>query len=352
MSRFLNPMYASLAPYQPGEQPQGQNFIKLNTNENPYPPSPLVAKAVNNEIEWLQLYNDPTSSEVTMELARTLGVTPEQVMITNGSDEALAFIFQGLCPQGAVFADITYGFYPVYCQLYGVRPYVIPLREGFVLEPKDYYHGEGTVVLANPNAPTGLALSLKQIDGILSENVDNLVVVDEAYVDFGAETAVPLLKQYDNLMVVGTFSKSRSMAGARLGYVVSNPSLISDLQRIRFSFNPYNVNRMTQAAAIAALKDSLYFENCCKKIIDTRENTLETLERFGFETTDSEANFVFVRHPEIPGEILYKMLREEGILVRWFNLPRISNYLRISVGTDEQMNGLFCALEKIVNKTQ
>ena len=350
MPCFLDPGLVSLAPYTPGEQPKGRNFVKLNTNENPYPPSGLVQEAVKEEVAELKLYSDPTCIGVVEPLAEQLGVKPEQVMVGNGSDEILAFLFQGFCPDGAAFADLTYGFYTVFCQLYRVKQQIIPLEEDFTLQPEKYANCGKTIFIANPNAPTGLALTPEEIEEIVLANPDHLVVVDEAYVDFGAQSVVGLVDRYCNLVVVGTFSKSRSLAGARLGFAVGNCQTIQDLNRIRFSFNPYNVNRMTLAAGAAALKDEAYFKECCGKIIKTRTATIQTLRSLGFVVTESMANFVFVTHPQYPGEELYGALREEGILVRWFNLPRIAPYLRITIGTDAEMECLFTALAKIMKK--
>lgn len=348
MPQYLDARYRDIAPYTPGEQPVGQKLVKLNTNECPYPPAPAVAQAVYVEAQRLNLYSDPSCAEVIQPLAHTLGVTPQQVFVSNGSDETLAFLFQAFCPNGAAFADITYGFYPVYCHLYGVDAKIIPLREDFTLAPEEYYGLNRTIFIANPNAPTGLALSLAQIEQILQENTANLVVIDEAYVDFGAQSAIGLLSRYPNLVVVGTFSKSRAMAGARLGYAVASAEVIQDINRIKFSFNPYNVNRMTLAAGAATLANPAYFEECRQKVIATRQRIQQQLVELGWACTQSSANFLFAKHPSIAGQNVYIRLRQQGILVRWFNLPRIQNWLRISIGTDDEMDMLVQALRAML----
>lgn len=343
MSRFLAPRLAALTPYTPGEQPQGmESLIKLNTNESPFAPSPCVKTALNeNAVRDLRLYSDPACHTFLTALADTFGVRQTQVFAGNGSDEVLAFLFQAMCPDGAVFADLTYGFYPVFAQLYGVPFTEIPLREDFTLCVGDYAAQSGTVFLANPNAPTGLALGLDDVEALLMQNKNRLVVVDEAYVDFGAQSAVSLLARYDNLIVVGTFSKSRSLAGARLGYAVGSEALIADLNAVKFSFNPYNVNRLTLLAGTAALEDEAYFQDCCRQIAQTREETAAALRALGFTVTDSRANFVFAAPPApLTGAAYYKGLRENGILVRYFAQPRIENYVRITVGTSTQMQTL------------
>lgn len=353
MSRFLDPKYNGIAPYTPGEQPRaGGRVIKLNTNENPYPPAPGVVPAAAAAAGKLQLYSDLTGGETLDLMAKRLGVGREQVMLSNGSDEVLAFCFQALCPGGAAFADLTYGFYPVYCALYGVAPHIVPLEEDFTLDPRAYMDCRRTLFIANPNAPTGLALDRGQIEDLLRWNRGSLVVVDEAYVDFGAETAVPLLEEFDNLLVVGTFSKARNLAGARLGYVAGSAELIADLSRIRFSFNPYNVNSMTLAAGKAALEDEAYFEDCRRKVMATRARSLGAMRDLGFACTKSVANFLFAAHPKVPAEVLQRRLYAAGIFVRWFNVPRIQNHLRITVGTEHEMERLFEEIRKILENPE
>lgn len=347
MSRYLDPKFAALQAYTPGEQPKERKYIKLNTNECPYPPSPLAVKAASKTAHGLNLYSDPACMAARAPLARALGVQPEEVFCGNGSDEILTILFAALCPRGAAYADVTYSFYPVLAQLCGVDAKVIPLREDFTLAPEDYNGLGRTIFIANPNAPTGLALSRKQIEGILQANPGAPVVIDEAYVDFGAESAVPLLAAYSNLVVVGTFSKSRQLAGGRFGYAAARREIIEDMDRIKYSFNPYNVNSVTLAAAAACVEDAAYFESCRQKVMATREHALEVLRGMGFEAADSLANFVFVRHPAKSGEALYTRLRAEGVLVRWWPKPRIENHLRITIGTDAEMQALFDALEKV-----
>ncbi len=350
MSRFLNERLQCLEPYTPGEQPKKMKLIKLNTNENPYPPAPGVEKAVKEAAENLRLYPDPQSQAPTEALAQFFGVNSEQVFLCNGSDEVLAFCFQAFCDGGVAFADITYGFYPVYAGLYNIKETVVPLREDFSIDVKDYCGINKTVVLANPNAPTGLALSLDDVKEILQTNDKNLVIIDEAYVDFGAESCVSLLKKYDNLLVVGTFSKSRSMAGARVGYAVGSNELIADLNTVKYSFNPYNLNRMSAAAAKVAVEDKEYFDECRQKIIATREKVMKELVSMGFKGTESKTNFIFVEHVKYKGKEIYDSLREKNILVRRWDLPRIENYLRITIGTQEEMDVFLQAMREIVGK--
>ncbi len=350
MSRFLDPRLQTLTPYTPGEQPPRGVFIKLNTNESPFPPAPGVAGAVEAAVPTLHLYSDNTAASLHRTFADQTGLAAEQVAVGNGSDELLAFCFQALCPNGAAFADITYGFYPVFCRLYGVDAHLVPLREDFSLHPADYAELGHTLFIANPNAPTGLALSREQVAMLCANDPTRLVIIDEAYVHFGAESALPLLADFDNLLIVGTFSKSRSLAGGRLGYAFGSRALIADIERVRNSFNPYNVNSLTLAAAEAALADEAYFAGCTTAIIQTRKHTLARLREMGFACTDSVANFIFASHPHMPAQTLQGALREEGIFVRWWDAPRIQNHLRISVGTDWQMDALLAALEHILTK--
>lgn len=348
MSRFLNEVFSTLTPYIPGEQPKEGRLIKLNTNESPYPPSPGVLQAVTQQAANLQLYSDPTCSTVIRPLAETLGLCDENVFVGNGSDEVLAFLFQGFCAAGAAFADLTYGFYLVFAQLYGVKVKIIPLLPDFTLQPAQYRQLGSTIFIANPNAPTGLALGQRQIEEILNSNPNNLVVIDEAYVDFGAESAIPLLQQHLNLVVVSTFSKSRSLAGARLGYAAASAEVIAALNRIKFSFNPYNVNSMTLAAGAAALADADYYKQCQQNIVQTRNRTVQKLQELGFQCTNSRANFLFVHHPRHEAKNLYTTLRQNGILVRWFDTPRACNHLRITVGSPKDMETLCAVLTNIL----
>ena len=351
MSRFLSPALSAVTPYTPGEQPQDQQYIKLNTNESPYLPSPRVVAAVSEaEVEKLRLYSDPACADLLKAAAAHFGLQPEQIMPGNGSDENLFFALRAFCDADhpLAYADITYGCYGVWCGLMHIPSHIIPLKEDFTLDPKDYYGLNQTIVLANPNAPTGIALPRAEIEGILKANPNNVVIVDEAYVDFGGESCVPLIDQYENLLVVQTFSKSRQLAGARLGLAMGNAKLIADLNRVKFSLNPYNINRLTLKAGQAALEDTAYFEKTRAAIMDTRAWTMQQLTDRGFTVLDSRANFVFVSTERINGGVLYKKLKENGILVRHFDAPRIENWLRITIGTPEQMQALMDAVDKIL----
>ena len=350
MSRFLSEKHQSLTPYTPGEQPRERKYIKLNTNESPFPPS---KKAVNKAAEAalnLQLYSDPEAKILTGKVAELCGVTPDCVLCTNGSDEILNFAFMAFCDRKrpAVFPDITYGFYSVFADLNGVPYEEIPLCDDFSLNINDYIGINKNIFIANPNAPTGIALGLCDIENIVVSNPDNIVVIDEAYVDFGGESAVGLTKKYDNLLVTQTFSKSRSMAGARLGFGVACPSLIADLNMIKYSTNPYNINSMTMAAGIGALEDEGYTQQNCKTVIENREYAASELKKLGFTMTESRANFLFARHEAIDGGELYKRLREKGVLVRHFCKPRISDYNRITVGSRSEMEALVRAVTEIL----
>ena len=351
MSRFLSPTLAAVTPYTPGEQPQDQQYIKLNTNESPYLPSPAVIAAVSeHEVEKLRLYSDPACADLLKAAAAHFGLKPEQIMPGNGSDENLFFALRAFCDADhpLAYADITYGCYGVWCGLMHIPSHIIPLKEDFTLDPKDYYGLNQTIVLANPNAPTGIALPRAEIEGILKANPNNVVIVDEAYVDFGGESCVPLIDQYENLLVVQTFSKSRQLAGARLGLAMGNAKLIADLNRVKFSLNPYNINRLTLKAGQAALEDTAYFEKTRTAIMDTRAWTMQQLTDRGFTVLDSRANFVFASTDRINGGVLYKELKKSGILVRHFDAPRIENWLRITIGTPEQMQALMDAVDKIL----
>ena len=352
MSRFLSERFAALEAYVPGEQPADiQEYIKLNTNESPYPPAPGVIAAVNAaEGGRVYLYPQPDGPLLIRRLAEFYGVSPENVIIGNGSDEILAFAFLAFCDQkrGVCFPDITYGIYPVYTELYGIPSRRVPLREDFSIDPADYFDIGSNIVIANPNAPTGIALKPCDIEAILQKNPDYLVLVDEAYVDFGAESVIPLIHKYENLLVVHTYSKSRSMAGARLSYAIGQAALIADMNKMKYSFNPYNVNSMTQAAGIAALNEDAYYQEMRRRIIETRGFTESALRELGFEMTKSSANFVFAKRPGTSGYELYMALKEKHILVRNFNKPRISDYLRITIGTKEQMDKFITAVKEIL----
>lgn len=352
MSNFFTSKLKNLTPYTPGEQPKDMQYIKLNTNESPFAPSMSVSEAVLNESKKLQLYSDPECTNVRRELAHVYGVDTNQVIVTNGSDEVLNFAFMAFADEKnpLVFPNITYGFYPVFAELNRIPYTEIPLKEDFTIDVNNYIGVNKTVVIANPNAPTGIALALQQIEKIVSSNPNNVVIIDEAYVDFGAESAVSLVDKYDNLLVVQTFSKSRSMAGARLGFAIGNKSLIADLNTIRYSTNPYNVNRMTDAAGAAALIDNDYYMNNCKTIIDNREWTVSKLQKLGFEVLPSKANFVFAKSDKIDGEKLYLELKNRGILVRHFTKPAICQYNRITIGTLEQMQKLIETITLILEE--
>ncbi len=351
MSTFFSSYLANLSPYTPGEQPQDKKYVKLNTNESPYPPSPGVAAVLNSqEAADLRLYSDPECKELKKALAGYYGVEPENVYVGNGSDEALNFAFLAYATdgRGVAFADITYGFYPVFADLYHIPVQIVPLKADFSLDPKDYYGLNKTIVIANPNAPTGLALSRGEMEGIVKANPDSVVVVDEAYVDFGAESCVELTKQYPNLLVVQTYSKSRSMAGARLGYAIGNAELIRDLETVKFSTNPYNVNRLTLKAGAAAIAQQDYYTENCKKIMDTRAYTKEQLEKLGFTVLDSKSNFLFAKKPGVDGGAIYQGLKDRGVLVRHFDKDPIRDYNRITIGTREQMDILLSKLEELL----
>lgn len=357
MSRYFTAELAALEPYTPGEQPQNRQYIKLNTNESPYPPAPGVAGAVEQAAAKLALYSDPESGALVRAAADWFGVQPGNVLCGNGSDENLMLAIRAFCSKDRplAFADVTYGFYPVWCQLFGIPQAVLPLKEDFTLDPADYYgldqsRNVGAIVIANPNAPTGLALPAGALAEMARRNPGAVVIVDEAYVDFGGESCVPFVRRGDpaNLMVVQTFSKSRSLAGGRLGLSLAPEALTADLKRVKYSMNPYNVNRMTEAAGIAALADRAYFEQNCATIRATRAQTTAALRRRGFTVLDSSANFVFARCPRLPGGELYRRLKDRGVLVRHFDAPRLADWLRITIGSPEQMQGLLKALDAVL----
>ena len=352
MSRFFSEKFRDLTPYVPGEQPRDMQYIKLNTNESPFPPSPMAQAMAREEAGKLELYSDPTCSALVAAAAQQLGIPENQIVFGNGSDEILNFAFQAFCDREhpAIFPDITYGFYSVFAQLNGVPYKTIPLKKDFTLDPQDYMENRGTIFIANPNAPTGIALSREQVESILRANPDQVVVIDEAYVDFGGESALCLLPKYENLLVVQTFSKSRSLAGGRLGFGAGSADLIQDLNTIRFSTNPYNINRMTMAAGIGALLDRSYFEENCRKILENRQFTRDELEKLGFTVLDSSTNFVFASHPKVSGGLLYRKLKERGILVRHFDKPRLDAYNRITIGDRQQMEAFLAAVHSILEE--
>ncbi len=350
MSRFFSGRFDALEPYTPGEQPRDMRYVKLNTNESPFPPSAKAVEAAAKEAERLQLYSDPTCTALTEKLAEVYGVGTDEILFTNGSDELLYFAFLAFCDEGrgAAFPNVTYGFYPVYAEVTRVPYTEIPLREDFTIGVEDYLGLGKTIFIANPNAPTGIALGREQIARIAAGNPDSVVVIDEAYVDFGAESCVPLVREYDNLLVAQTFSKSRSMAGARLGFGIGNPALIRDLNTLKYSTNPYNINRMTMAAGVGALSDEAYTRRNCLTIRENRAFAAAELEKLGFTVLPSLANFLFAKHPAIDGGELYRELKARGVLVRHFTKPSISDYNRITIGTREQMQILLDRIAEIL----
>ncbi len=353
MSRFISKEADALAPYTPGEQPQDQQYIKLNTNESPFPPSPKVMKALTRaEVLKLNLYSDPTCAALNAAIAKHFELQPENVLSGNGSDEVLAFAFRAFCGEGkgVAFADITYGFYKSQVALFGLEATRIPLREDFTLNVDDYMDFPGTIVIANPNAPTGIAVPRADIQRLLEADPDRVVIVDEAYVDFGAESCVPMIFRYDNLLVVQTMSKSRSLAGGRVGYALGSPALIEALNRVKYSFHPYNVNRLSMLAGAAAVEDDAYFQKCTAAVAGNREWTRKELEALGFTVLPSSANFLFAKSDSISGEDLYRRLKENGILVRWFDADRIRDYVRITIGSLEQMVALVDQLDQMMQE--
>lgn len=351
MSRFLSDRLQSLEAYVPGEQPRISNLIKLNTNESPFPPAPGVMEAVKNAATKLQLYNDLKSEKLVRLLADTYGVQENQVAVSNGSDEMLAFAFQAFGGKGLAFPDITYGFYSVWANLFGLDAKIIPLNEQFEINVSDYQNLNRCVVIANPNAPTGKALYCDGLMEIAESNPDSVLIVDEAYADFAVRpevSALGLAPQWENVLVVRTFSKSRQLAGARLGYAIGNEKLIEDLNRVRFSFHPYNVNALTQAAGAAALEDPEYFEACRKAIVENREWTRDQLLKMGFTVLDSETNFLFASAPNMNGAEYQRKLRERNILIRYFDQSRIRDFVRITIGSREQMEKLIAVTKEIL----
>ena len=353
MSRFLNQQYQSLEAYTPGEQPRDMQYIKLNTNESPYPPAPSVVEAMTGEqVELLRLYSDPTAKNLKEKLAGLYGVSPENVFVSNGSDEVLNFAFMAFGGNGAVFPDISYGFYEVYAELYGIKAEKIPLEADFSVDYRKYCGKNKMVVIANPNAPTGMTIPVWQIEEIVKTNPDSLVLIDEAYVDFGGETCLPLTEVYDNLLVTRTFSKSRCLAGGRLGYAFAPPAIIADLEKIKYSTNPYNINRLTLLLGEKTVDAEDYYQDKCAQIQKTRAWTVEQLEGLGFTVLPSKANFIFVKSDKIDGGELYRKLKEKGILVRHFTSPRICQYNRVTIGTQAQMQTLVNTVKEVLYENQ
>ena len=353
MSRFLSQRFAALEAYTPGEQPQDMQYVKLNTNESPFPPSPEVIAAVSAaQVAKLNLYPDPTGRVLKEKLAALYGLAPENVFLSNGSDDILNFTFMAFCDESrpVAYPAISYGFYPVYANLYRLPHTEIPLREGFRLEVEDYCGLNQNIVIANPNAPTGRAIAPADVERILASNPDHVVLIDEAYVDFGGESCRGLIPRYDNLLVCQTFSKSRSMAGGRLGFALGSAELIADLEKIKYSTNPYNINRLTLVAAEAAVDSNDYYVRNCRTIAENRAYTVSTLAELGFETIPSVANFIFSRHPALQGKELYTKLKKKGVLVRHWDKPEIADYVRITIGSREQMDAFLERTREILKE--
>ena len=349
MSRYLKEQYQNLEAYTPGEQPRDLQYIKLNTNESPYPPAPSVVEAMTHkQVELLRLYSDPTAKGLKEKLARLYGVKVENVFVSNGSDEVLNFAFMAFGGKGVVFPEISYGFYAVYGDLYGLEQEKVPLKPDFSIDHRDYCGKNKMVVLANPNAPTGRSISVDQIEEILKTNPDSLVLIDEAYVDFGGETCLPLLQTYDNLLVTRTFSKSRCLAGGRLGYAFGSPEVIADLEKIKYSTNPYNINRLTLLLGEKTVDAEEYYQEKCAEIIQTRSWTARQLEELGFEVLPGQTNFLFTKTDKLDGALLYEALKKRGILVRHFSNPKISQFNRITIGTQEQMERFVETVKEIL----
>ena len=349
MSRFLNAKYAGLTAYTPGEQPRDRQYIKLNTNESPYPPAPAVLAALGAEdVADLRLYSDPEGTVLREKLAGLYGVKPGQVFLSNGSDDILNFAFMAFGADGAVFPSLTYSFYPVFADLHQVAYETVPLKEDFSVDAAALAGRGKLTVLANPNAPTGLALPLDQVEAIVAADPSHVVVVDEAYVDFGAESAAVLLDQYDNLLVVMTYSKSRSMAGARLGFALGSRAIIADLDKLKYSTNPYNVNRLTLRAG--AVDADGYFRDNARRIMATRAKTTQALRALGFSMPDSQANFLFLTHPKLDGAAFYQACKDRGILIRHFSDPAIAQYNRVTIGTEEEMAAFVQTAQEILKE--
>lgn len=351
MSEFLSDRLGGLEEYTPGEQPQDKKYIKLNTNESPYPPSKRVLKAVNSkEVADLRLYCDPDCKKLKTVLAELYGVEPQNIFLSNGSDDILNFSFMAYGDRGAAFADITYGFYSVFAELHGVKANIIPLNEDFTLDTDSFKNRNQLIVIANPNAPTGIAISLETIEEIVRSNPQSVVLIDEAYVDFGAESCYKLTEKYKNLLCVQTFSKSRSLAGGRLGFAIASKDLVADLEKIKYSTNPYNINRLTQVAGLATVLDNEYYIKNCKKIIETRKFVQNELKKLGFDVLDSKANFVFAKSDKIGGEELYLSLKEKGVLIRHFTKDRICDYNRITIGSIKEMQIFIKKVKEILGE--
>lgn len=352
MSRFFSSKFAGLTPYTPGEQPKDTQYVKLNTNESPFLPSPNAQRMAAEAAATLQLYSDPECRDLVKIGAELFGVAEDEIIFNNGSDETLNFAFMAFCDEKhpAVFPDITYGFYKVFAELNQVPYTLLPLREDFTVDWQAYCGIHQTIFLANPNAPTGITLTTEQIEEIIKTNPDSVVVIDEAYVDFGGESVIPLVHKYDNLLVIGTFSKSRSLAGGRLGFGIGCKELIRDINTIKYSTNPYNVNRMTMAAGVGALMDEEYTRANCRTVMENRAWTMEQLKAMGFEMTDSKANFIFAKHPGADGKEIYLRMKQKGVLIRHFDASRLCQYNRITVGSREQMEIFVLKLKEVLEE--
>jgi histidinol-phosphate aminotransferase len=355
MSGYLLPRLGSLTPYVPGEQPQDRAYVKLNTNESPFPPSPRVLDALNREAAaGLNLYPDPLARTLREAIAEAYGLTAENVFVGNGSDEVLGFAFLAYADEtrGVTIPDVSYGFYRVHAQLFRIVPVPVPLNEDFTL-PVEKFLGRGQLVaFANPNAPTSLALPLSDVERIVRGNPDTVVLVDEAYADFGGESCVPLLGRYPNLLIVRTCSKSRSLAGGRLGYALASPEIVADLDLVKNSFHPYNINRLTMIAGIEAMRDREYFRSCVNAIVAQREESATELKSLGFTVLPSATNFLFASPPAMDGLTYYRRLKERGVLVRYLNQPTLARYVRISVGNARQMRTLIDATKEILKEAR
>lgn len=354
MSRFFSKELNGLSPYTPGEQPKEQGLIKLNTNENPYGPGPEVVRIIREQsAESLRLYPDPACRELVLAIEEYYGLSAGQVMVGNGSDELLGFAYMAFSQTGRkiVFPEISYGFYPVFSRVFKTDFETVPLQEDLTVDPIDYYNVNGTIVLANPNAPTGIGLTRTEIEGILQNNRNNLVIIDEAYIDFGGESCIPLIETYDNLLVIQTFSKSRSLAGCRVGFALGSKEIIEDMNRIKFSFNPYNLDRLAIRIAAAAIKDRETFETTRQEIMKTREWFVGEMTMRGFSALPSQANFVFVKHENLSGEAYFEALRRENILVRHFDRPKIQDFVRITIGTKSEIEQLLVATDTILRES-
>ena len=353
MSKFDGKMLSGLVPYAAGEQPKDMKYVKLNTNENPYSPSPKVKDVINNfDYSTLKLYPDPECTELKNAISQFYKVSNDSIFCGNSSDEIIAMVFMAFFSGKTIaFPDITYSFYPVWCDIFGISKKIIPLKNDWTIDSENFPSDCGGLVICNPNAPTGIAMSCAEIEKIVQKNPNSLVLVDEAYIDFGGESCIKLTEKYDNLLIVQTLSKSRSLAGIRVGYAIGNPDLINSLNVVKNSFNSYTIDRLAIAVAAAAVSDGEYFENCCKKVIGTRNWAAGELKKLGFEILPSSANFIFANPPkEFSAEKMYLDLKANGVLVRFWNKPKISDWLRISIGTDSEMKILIDKIKEIIGK--